>query len=96
VVEHRLAAWDAALTMPVTPYGYPDHLAHCLGWTQASVRDRAISAYRLLAGTLPLIRPFAAAFDATGDFAEALRDRRLDRYVAQLGAPLLAPVTDRL
>jgi phosphoribosyl-AMP cyclohydrolase len=50
----------------------------------------------LLAGTLPLIRPFASAFDATGDLAEALRDRRLDRYVAQLGAPLLAPASDRL
>jgi phosphoribosyl-AMP cyclohydrolase len=96
VVEHRLGAWDAALTMPITPHGYQEHLARCLGWTDATVRDRAISAYRLIAGTLPLIRPFAAAFAATGDLAEALRDRRLDRYVAQLGAPLLAPVTDRL
>jgi phosphoribosyl-AMP cyclohydrolase len=96
VVEHRLGAWDAALTMPVTPYGYAEHLARCLGWTQASVRDRAVSAYRLLAGTLPLIRPYASAFDAAGDLAEALRDRRLDHYVAQLGAPLIAPVTDRL
>lgn len=96
VVEHRLGAWDAALTMPVVPYGYPDHLARCLGWTEATVRERALSAYRLLAGTLPLIRPFASAFDATGDLADALRDRRLDRYVAQIGAPLLAPASDRL
>jgi phosphoribosyl-AMP cyclohydrolase len=50
----------------------------------------------LLAGTLPIIRPFASAFDATGDLGEALRDRRLDRYVAQLGAPLAAPAPDRL
>jgi len=96
VVEHRLGAWDAALTMPVTPYGYRDHLARCLGWIDATVRERGLSAYRLLAGTLPIIRPFASAFDATGDLGEALRDRRLDRYVAQLGAPLAAPAPDRL
>jgi phosphoribosyl-AMP cyclohydrolase len=96
VVEHRLGAWDAALTMPVAPFGYQDHLACCLGWTPVSVRERAVSAYRLLAGTLPLIRPYAQAFDATGDLAEALRDRRLDRYIAQIGAPLLAPASDRL
>jgi phosphoribosyl-AMP cyclohydrolase len=96
VVEHRLGAWDAALTMPVTPYGYRDHLGRCLGWTEATVRERALSAYRLLSGTLPLIRPYANAFDAMGDLGAALRDRRLDRYVAQLGAPLVAPASERL
>ncbi len=96
VVEHRLGAWDAALTMPKTPSGYREHLARCLGWTEASVRERALSAYRLLAGSLPLIRPYADALNATGDLADALRDGRLDRYVAQLGAPLLAPASDRL
>ncbi len=43
------------------------------------------AAYRLVAGTVTLVRPYAAqlASVAGTDFAAALADGRLDRYLAQ-------------
>lgn len=86
-VVSRRAALAAALALPVAPPGYRDDMLLCLGLRPGSAGRLAAAAARLVAGVLPLVRPYAEqiAEVAGADLAAALADGRLDRYVAQLG-----------
>ncbi|GLZ59882.1 hypothetical protein Misp05_34580 [Micromonospora sp. NBRC 107095] len=88
-VHSRRAAFAAALELPVTPPGYRSDMLLCLGLRPGATGQLWAAAVRLVAGTLPLIRPYAEeiADTAGADLAAALVDGRLDRYVAQLARP---------
>ncbi|NGM15281.1 phosphoribosyl-AMP cyclohydrolase [Verrucosispora sp. CWR15] len=88
-VVSRRSAFAAALDLPVAPAGYREDMLRCLGLLPGSTGQLWAAAARLVTGTLPLIRPYAAevAGAAGPDLADALLDGRLDRYVAQLGRP---------
>lgn len=92
-VASRRAAFAAALNLPVAPPGYREDMLLCLGLRPGAPGQLWAAAVRLVTGTLPLIRPYAAevAGTAGSDLAEALLDGRLDRYVAQLAGPPTAP-----
>jgi len=92
-VACRREALEAALSLPVAPPTYRIDMATCLGLDPrraAEVAEVAAAASRLVAGTLALVRPCADELvDAVGpDFAAALTDGRLSRYVGQLAAVL--------
>ncbi|SCG37375.1 phosphoribosyl-AMP cyclohydrolase [Micromonospora halophytica] len=86
-VVSRRGAFTAALALPVAPAGYRDDMLLCLGLRPGSVGQLGAAAARLVAGVVPLVRPYAdrIAEVAGPDLAAALVDGRLDRYVAQLG-----------
>lgn len=88
-VHSRRAAFAAALELPVAPPGYRADMLLCLGLRPGATGQLWAAAVRLVAGTLPLIRPYAEeiADTAGADLAAALVDGRLDRYVAQLARP---------
>lgn len=88
-VHSRRAAFAAALELPVAPPGYRADMLLCLGLRPGATGQLWAAAVRLVAGTLPLIRPYAEEIaDTAGvDLAAALVDGRLDRYVAQLARP---------
>lgn len=88
-VHSRRAAFAAALELPVAPPGYRTDMLLCLGLRPGATGQLWAAAVRLVAGTLPLIRPYAEeiADTAGADLAAALVDGRLDRYVAQLARP---------
>ncbi len=88
-VYSRRAAFAAALELPVAPPGYRTDMLLCLGLRPGATGQLWAAAVRLVAGTLPLIRPYAEeiAESAGADLAAALVDGRLDRYVAQLARP---------
>ncbi len=88
-VHSRRTAFAAALDLPVTPPGYRADMLLCLGLRPGATGQLWAAAVRLVAGTLPLIRPYAEeiAETAGADLAAALVDGRLDRYVAQLARP---------
>ncbi|GAB3862306.1 hypothetical protein GCM10029963_68260 [Micromonospora andamanensis] len=88
-VVSRRSAFAAALDLPVAPAGYREDMLRCLGLRPGSIGQVWAAAARLVTGTLPLIRRYAAEVtQAAGpDLADALLDGRLDRYVAQLGRP---------
>lgn len=88
-VSSRRAAFAAALELPVAPAGYRDDMLLCLGLRPGGTGQLWAAAVRLVAGILPLIRPYAGeiADTAGADLADALVDGRLDRYVAQLARP---------
>lgn len=88
-VHSRRAAFAAALELPVAPPGYRADMMLCLGLRPGATGQLWAAAVRLVAGTLPLIRPYAEeiADTAGADLAAALVDGRLDRYVAQLARP---------
>ncbi|SCF01244.1 phosphoribosyl-AMP cyclohydrolase [Micromonospora chokoriensis] len=97
-VHSRRAAFAAALDLPVAPPGYRADMLLCLGLRPGATSALWAAAVRLVAGTLPLIRPYAEEIaDTSGaDLAAALVDGRLDRYVAQLARPVApAPQHDR-
>jgi phosphoribosyl-AMP cyclohydrolase len=89
-VSSRRAAFAAALELPVAPVGYREDMLLCLGLRPGATGQLWAAAVRLVAGTLPLIRPYAGEIaDCCGtDLADALVDGRLDRYVAQLARPV--------
>ncbi|BCJ61208.1 hypothetical protein Jiend_46300 [Micromonospora endophytica] len=88
-VVSRRSAFAAALDLPVAPAGYREDMLRCLGLRPGSTDQVWAAAARLVAGTIPLIRPYAAeaAQVAGPDLADALLDGRLERYVTQLGTP---------
>ncbi|MBM0276942.1 phosphoribosyl-AMP cyclohydrolase [Micromonospora sp. STR1s_6] len=88
-VHSRRAAFAAALELPVAPPGYRADMLLCLGLRPGATGQLWAAAVRLVAGTLPLVRPYAEeiAEAAGADLAAALVDGRLDRYVAQLARP---------
>ncbi|RZT80038.1 phosphoribosyl-AMP cyclohydrolase [Micromonospora violae] len=88
-VHSRREAFAAALELPVAPPGYRADMLLCLGLRPGATGQLWAAAVRLVAGTLPLIRPYAEeiAEAAGADLAAALVDGRLDRYVAQLARP---------
>ena len=98
-VASRRTAFAAALDLPVAPPGYRDDMLLCLGVRPATAVEVGAAAARLVTGVLPLVRPYADRIAETAgpDLALALRDGRLDRYVAQLsravgdGAQVPAP-----
>ncbi|RAO02561.1 Phosphoribosyl-AMP cyclohydrolase [Micromonospora noduli] len=92
-VHSRRAAFAAALELPVAPSGYRTDMLLCLGLRPGATGQLWAAAVRLVAGTLPLIRPYAEEIaDTAGpDLAAALVDSRLDRYVAQLARPAGPP-----
>ncbi|SCL15903.1 phosphoribosyl-AMP cyclohydrolase [Micromonospora nigra] len=96
-VVSRRSALSAALDLPVAPAGYREDMLLCLGLRPGSVGQLAAAASRLVGGTLPLVRPYAAeiAEVAGADLAAALVDGRLRRYVAQLGRPAGRPPRPR-
>lgn len=96
-VFSRRAAFAAALELPVAPPRYRDDMLLCLGLRPGSTGQLWAAAVRLVAGTLPLIRPYAEqiAEAAGSDLADALVDGRLDRYVAQLARPSSHPPQPR-
>lgn len=96
-VHSRRAAFAAALELPVAPPGYRADMLLCLGLRPSATGQLWAAAVRLVAGTLPLIRPYAAEIaDVAGtDLAAALVDGRLDRYVAQLARPAGLPSQPR-
>ncbi|SCG15217.1 phosphoribosyl-AMP cyclohydrolase [Micromonospora echinofusca] len=96
-VASRRGAFAAALDLPVAPPNYRDDLLLCLGLRPGSVGQLCAAAARLVAGVLPLIRPYAAevARVAGADLAAALTDGRLDRYVDQLTRPAHLPPRPR-
>jgi phosphoribosyl-AMP cyclohydrolase len=96
-VVSRRAAFDAALDLPVAPPGYRDDMLLCLGARPGSTGALWAAAGRLVTGTVPLVRPYADEIAAVSgaDFAEALADGRLDRYLAQLTADVAAPRPER-
>lgn len=96
-VSSRRAAFAAALELPVAPAGYRDDMLLCLGLRPGGTGQLWAAAVRLVAGILPLIRPYAAeiAGAAGADLADALVDGRLDRYVAQLARPVGHPPNPR-
>ena len=96
-VASRRAAFAAALELPVAPPGYREDMLLCLGLRPGATGQLWAAAARLVAGILPLIRPYAEEIaDAAGaDLAEALVDGRLDRYVAQLARPADRPPRPR-
>ncbi|SIN09211.1 phosphoribosyl-AMP cyclohydrolase [Micromonospora cremea] len=96
-VISRRAAFAAALELPVAPPRYREDMLLCLGLRPGSTGQLWAAAVRLVAGTLPLIRPYAEEIaDAAGsDLADALTDGRLDRYVAQLARPASQPPRPR-
>ncbi|MBQ0903314.1 phosphoribosyl-AMP cyclohydrolase [Micromonospora sp. U21] len=96
-VFSRRAAFAAALELPVAPPRYREDMLLCLGLRPGSTGQLWAGAVRLVAGTLPLIRPYAEeiAEAAGGDLADALVDGRLDRYVAQLARPADHPPRPR-
>lgn len=89
-VSSRRAAFAAALELPVAPAGYREDMLLCLGLRPGATGQLWAAAVRLVAGILPLIRPYAGEIaDVSGaDLADALVDGRLDRYVAQLASPV--------
>lgn len=91
-VTSRRGAFTAALDLPVAPATYRDDMLRCLGVRPASTPLLCAAAGRLVTGTVPLVRPYAAeiATVAGGDLADALGDGRLDRYLAQLLRPVAA------
>lgn len=96
-VHSRRAAFAAALELPVAPPGYRTDMLLCLGLRPGATGQLWAAAVRLVAGTLPLIRPYAEeiADTAGADLAAALVDGRLDRYVAQLARPAGPPSQPR-
>jgi phosphoribosyl-AMP cyclohydrolase len=96
-VVSRRAAFAAALDLPVAPPNYREDMLLCLGLRPGSVGQVCAAAARLVAGALPLIRPYAAeiAETAGAELADALLDGRLDRYVDQLTRPAGAPPRPR-
>jgi phosphoribosyl-AMP cyclohydrolase len=96
-VVSRRAAFTAALELPVAPPGYRDDMLLCLGLRPGATAQLWAAAVRLVAGTLPLVRPYAdeIAEAAGADLADALVDGRLDRYVAQLARPAGRPPRPR-
>lgn len=96
-VHSRRAAFAAALELPVAPPGYRTDMLLCLGLRPGATGQLWAAAVRLVAGTLPLIRPYAEeiADTAGADLAAALVDGRLDRYVAQLARPAGLPSQPR-
>jgi phosphoribosyl-AMP cyclohydrolase len=84
VVANRTEAWAAVFSLDVATDGFAADLEVCLGWRAASPTQIATAAHRLIAGTVELIRPYANAFHASGDLADAVADGRLSRYVQQL------------
>lgn len=88
-VFSRRAAFAAALELPVAPPNYREDMLLCLGLRPGSVGQLWAAAVRLVAGTLPLVRPYAEEIAESGgtDLADALVDGRLERYVAQLARP---------
>ncbi len=96
-VHSRRAAFAAALELPVSPPGYRTDMLLCLGLRPGATGQLWAAAVRLVAGTLPLIRPYAEeiADTAGADLAAALVDGRLDRYVAQLARPAGPPPQPR-
>ena len=95
-VASRRSAFAAALDLPVAPAGYREDMLRCLGLWPGSIGQLWAAAARLVGGILPLIRPYAAevAGAAGPDFADALLDGRLERYVTQLGRPAGAIPSD--
>ncbi|GIJ77731.1 phosphoribosyl-AMP cyclohydrolase [Micromonospora phaseoli] len=95
-VVSRRSAFAAALDLPVAPAGYRKDMLRCLGLRPGSIGQLWAAAARLVTGTLPLIRRYAAEVAAAAgpDLADALLDGRLDRYVTQLGRPAGGPPTD--
>ncbi|QOC91115.1 phosphoribosyl-AMP cyclohydrolase [Micromonospora craniellae] len=95
-VVSRRSAFAAALDLPVAPHGYREDMLRCLGLLPGSTGQLWAAAVRMIAGTLPLIRPYAAEVaEAAGtDFADALLDGRLDRYVTQLRQPVGHALSD--
>ncbi|SBV30583.1 phosphoribosyl-AMP cyclohydrolase [Micromonospora krabiensis] len=91
-VVSRRGAFAAVLRLPVAPAGYREDMLLCLGLRPGATGQLWAAAVRLVAGCLPLIRPYAAEIaEAAGpDLAAALVDGRLDRYVAQLTRPVPA------
>ncbi len=96
-VSSRRAAFAAALELPIAPTGYRDDMLLCLGLRPAPTAHLWAAAVRLVAGTLPLIRPYAVLIAETAgtDLADALVDGRLARYVAQLARPTGHPPRPR-
>ncbi len=94
-VVSRRSAFAAALDLPVAPAGYREDMLRCLGIRPGSTGELWAAAARLVAGTIPLIRPYAAevAEVAGPDLADALLDGRLDRYLTQLARPVGAPLS---
>ena len=84
VVANRTQAWAAAFGLEIVPDGFVHDMEVCLAWRAAAPTEIAAAAYRLIAGTVALIRPHANAFRACGDLADAVADRRLAQYLRQL------------
>ncbi|SBT48076.1 phosphoribosyl-AMP cyclohydrolase [Micromonospora narathiwatensis] len=92
-VVSRRDALAAALDLPVAPPGYRDDMLRCLGLRPGATGEVAAAAGRLVAGIVPLVRPYAEEIAAVAgaDLADALVDGRLDRYLAQLTRALGRP-----
>ncbi|MBE1492307.1 phosphoribosyl-AMP cyclohydrolase [Plantactinospora soyae] len=88
-VPSRRAALSAALDLPVAPAGYRDDMVSCLGLRTDSLPRLHAAAGRLVAGAVALAGPYADDLAPLigPELTAALRDGRLDRYVAQLARP---------
>ena len=65
-VHSRRAAFAAALELPVAPPGYRADMLLCLGLRPGATGQLWAAAVRLVAGTLPLIRPYAEEIADSG------------------------------
>jgi phosphoribosyl-AMP cyclohydrolase len=87
-VASRRAALEAVLAFPVAPHGYRDAMLMCGGFEPAGPAEVLAAAHRLVSGVVELLSPYAESFvpEVGPDFAAALADGRLARYVDQLAA----------
>ncbi|MBF9133550.1 phosphoribosyl-AMP cyclohydrolase, partial [Plantactinospora sp. S1510] len=88
-VPSRRAALSAALDLPVAPAGYRDDMVSCLGLHADSLSRLHAAAGRLVSGAVTLAGSYADELAPLigAELTAALRDGRLDRYVAQLARP---------
>lgn len=91
-VASRREAVEAVLGLPVVPPGYDADMRLCLGLRAGTGAQVYAAGRRLVAGVVPLVRPYADVLAAScgRDLAAALLDGRLDRYLEQLAADPVA------
>ncbi len=84
VVHDRLEALELALSLPISPDGYADDLAICLGLRVAVRSDVDAAVARLGRNMLAFLRRHDVTVDPQPDLSRYLADGTLERHLAQL------------